>query len=257
MRHVAIFFPLRQLMLCDSCHNGLTGAYCKGRNKRYRYYWCPNKACESYHKSIKADEMEAVFEQLLVTITPKSTFWEWFERNVTQEWEKKKNFFKEKKANIHNKLKHLEEKKDRLVDMFAEGLITSQEEFKKKRDKVDNEILATKISHSEINMEGLNLEMLIHQAKTYSESIAELWRDLVHPEQRAKFMRFVFPEGISYCRKHTTSNQKIGYIFNVSKEFEESEDNNSQKSTWVDLSGFPLNQIIEELLIFQEEAVAS
>ncbi len=250
-------FPLRQIMQCDTCKNGLTGAYAKGRSKQYRYYWCKNKSCRQYSKSIKAERLEATFKILLTKITPIPAFWESFRKNVLQAWEGKKNLFLKQKEAYANKLKRLENRRDRLIDMYADGLLNSKEEFEKKRDAIENEILTLKISHSEINIETLDIEVLIEQAKIYAESIAELWRDLVHPEQRAKFMRFVFPEGISYDRKKDVLNQQIGYIFNVSKAFEESKDKNPQISPLVTLRGFPLNQIIEELLIFQEEAVAS
>lgn len=38
-------FPLRRLVRCESCGTSLTGAFCKGRTRRYTQYWCPKKGC--------------------------------------------------------------------------------------------------------------------------------------------------------------------------------------------------------------------
>lgn len=60
-------FSLRTLLVCDHCNKHLTGAWSKGRTKRYAYYVCQNKACEYYGKSVSATVIEKQFKQVLKT----------------------------------------------------------------------------------------------------------------------------------------------------------------------------------------------
>lgn len=58
-------FPLRGLINC-SCGSSLTAAYSKSsKGKRHPYYWCRNKPCGLYGKSIRRDDIEAGFKKVL------------------------------------------------------------------------------------------------------------------------------------------------------------------------------------------------
>ena len=63
-------FPLRGFILCGDCCKPLTACWSKGKNKKYPYYLCPTKGCASYRKSIKREELEAQFEDVLQRLEP-------------------------------------------------------------------------------------------------------------------------------------------------------------------------------------------
>jgi len=58
-------FPLRGLHVCGECNKPLTGAWVKGRSKKYPYYYCQNKNCEQNGKMIRKKDMEDAFTSLL------------------------------------------------------------------------------------------------------------------------------------------------------------------------------------------------
>lgn len=57
-------FPMRGLILC-SCGKPYTAAHCKGRSKSYIYYFCQNKTCNFYGKSVSKKSMEDEFVTVL------------------------------------------------------------------------------------------------------------------------------------------------------------------------------------------------
>ncbi len=63
-------FPLRQAVQCAHCGSLLGGAYSRGRNAEYSYYFCLRKQCPRYRKSFGRDEMHERFESLLKTMVP-------------------------------------------------------------------------------------------------------------------------------------------------------------------------------------------
>lgn len=63
-------FPLRGAVRCSDCDNPLTACWTKGRSKRYPYYYCFTKSCESYGKAIAREKIEGEFANLLHTLEP-------------------------------------------------------------------------------------------------------------------------------------------------------------------------------------------
>ena len=64
-------FPLRGFVTCGDCGKPLTACWSRGKlGKRYPYYFCFNKSCDSYRKSIKRERLEGAFEGLLKKLQP-------------------------------------------------------------------------------------------------------------------------------------------------------------------------------------------
>lgn len=67
-------FPLRGAILCGDCGHPYTACWSKSKTgKRYAYYLCHHQPCISYRKSIRRDDLEGAFEDLLVSIEPSPT----------------------------------------------------------------------------------------------------------------------------------------------------------------------------------------
>ena len=63
-------FPLRGFVTCSCCDKSMTAAWAKGKTKSYAYYYCFNKDCGEYRKSIRKEKLEGDFDTLLASITP-------------------------------------------------------------------------------------------------------------------------------------------------------------------------------------------
>ncbi|MEM9469447.1 MAG: recombinase family protein [Pseudomonadota bacterium] len=63
-------FPLRGFISCGGCGKPMTSGWSKGRSKHYAYYYCQQKGCTHYGKSIKRDTVEQAFEELLKKMRP-------------------------------------------------------------------------------------------------------------------------------------------------------------------------------------------
>ncbi len=64
-------FPLRGAVVCASCETPMTSCWSRsGTGKRYPYFWCQTKGCSEYRKNIRAEKIDAGFEQVLSAMTP-------------------------------------------------------------------------------------------------------------------------------------------------------------------------------------------
>lgn len=51
-------FLLRGFVTCGACNETMTGAWSKGRNTKYVYYFCFNKGCREHRKSIRKKSLK-------------------------------------------------------------------------------------------------------------------------------------------------------------------------------------------------------
>lgn len=63
-------FALRGFVCCADCSTPLRSSWVKGNTKRYPYYLCQTKACDSYGKSIARDKVEGDIGALIKTLQP-------------------------------------------------------------------------------------------------------------------------------------------------------------------------------------------
>lgn len=80
-------FILRGAACCADCGVPLRSSWSKGAKKRYAYYLCQTKTCESYGKSIPRDRIEGEFEDYLRSLTPLQSLFDAARIMVRDAWE--------------------------------------------------------------------------------------------------------------------------------------------------------------------------
>lgn len=114
-------FPLRGFVLCDKCGNPMTSAWSKGRNKMYPYYFCDCKGCSAYRRSIRKENMEKEFEQLLVNLKPPKPVFSFFEDVLKDYWDGQYKRCEEKAALAQVELRKIERMEHQFLDRLVEA----------------------------------------------------------------------------------------------------------------------------------------
>jgi DNA invertase Pin-like site-specific DNA recombinase len=237
-------FPLRRTVLCSACGHWLTGSVSRGNGGRYAYYHCTARSCARYGKAIPKVLLEADFLQYLERITPKEEFLAIFKETVLDLWQEKKAHLEAEGRMLRGELMTLEERCRRVFDLYESGAY-AREEFQERREEVENQIAAAKISLSECRIDELDVEGVLTYATTFIGNLPRQWFDLPQ-ELRPRFQRLVFPEGIPYERDQGFGTTKLGFIYQLNLQF------SGVKSHVVSLRGFDWNQLIRELKAFQQ-----
>lgn len=101
-------FPLRQAVQCGSCRRLLGGAFSRGRSAEYPYYFCLNKKCLRYKKSVSSDTVHREFEDLLKKMTPTIEVIDTATSIFRQAWEKRSASSAERTALNRRELSSIE-----------------------------------------------------------------------------------------------------------------------------------------------------
>ena len=125
-------FPLRGLLNCGECEKHLTAAWTRGNGGRYGFYFCQNKKCKMFRKSINREEIEKRFKELLTMRTLKSEVGKLVNVVFDRIWKEEVNNFQKSEKNKSVERKNLEEKIEKLTDMT---LKTNSERLKRAYEK--------------------------------------------------------------------------------------------------------------------------
>ncbi len=221
-------FPLRKTVLCAHCGRPLTGSCSIGNGGKYPYYHCYNKDCATYGKIIPKEELEKKFMDFLYGIVPKEKFLQVFTESVLNLWQEEGLSFKLEAERHKKRLTALEEKRKRIFEMREDGSY-ARNEFRERKEEVENEIAAAKISLSEARIEQFNIEAALSYANQFIRNLGRQWFDLTQSHNR--FQKLVLPEGISYDRKNGFGTAKLGLIFEMNRQCAD------KKSLIVDCAG--------------------
>ncbi len=236
-------FPLRRTVFCGSCGRPLTGSCSTGHGGKYYYYHCYNKECPTYGKGFNKKDFEISFIKYLNSITPKEDFLTSFNGIVLNFWKEKERHFAKDVQNYQKQLAILEDKRKRIFEMREDGSY-SPEEFKERKEEIENKIMAIKISLSETRIEQFDIEGTLSYANNFILNLGRLWFDLAKSQLR--FQKMVFPEGISYSKKDGFRTTSLGLIYELNKTF------GTQKSPNVDIELIDWKKIVLELKQWKE-----
>lgn len=237
-------FPLRRTIICASCVIPLTGSASRGNGGRYFYYHCHNKNCKMYGKSIPKNDLEKEFMEYLEKITPKKKFLIIFKETIIDYWKETGKRFESSFKKYERQISLLEAQKKRIFEMREEGSY-SKEEFIERKEAVENEIAAIRLSLDISKIDSFNIEGTLSYAADFIGNLCEQWLEL-SPNIRARFQKLIFPEGIPYDRKKGIGTAKLGYIYELNQRV------GNLKSQDVDFEQIDWNNIIQELKEWQE-----
>ncbi|MFK5950250.1 MAG: recombinase family protein, partial [Methylococcales bacterium] len=124
-------FPLRGFITCGDCNHPMTSCWSTGSHARYPYYFCMQKGCDSYRKSIRKEEIEGAFENLLKQLKPTEGLFNLAGAMFKQLWDHRLNSQKSRanllKAEIKKIDRKIEQLFDRIVDADSPTIINAYE----------------------------------------------------------------------------------------------------------------------------------
>ena len=118
-KDISADFPLRGFVLCDDCEKPLTACWSKGRSKRYPYYYCMTKGCESRSKSIRKETIEGEFDELLADASPTQSLFDLAAAMFRDLWDQRLQRGAEQKQAMQRELSKVETQVENIVDRIV------------------------------------------------------------------------------------------------------------------------------------------
>lgn len=193
-------FPLRGFILCDDCCKPMTACWSQGKNQKYPYYLCATRGCESYRKSIKRDELEAAFKDVLMRLEPSKGLFQIAKAMFKDAWDMRlaqaSHAAKSLKLNVTKIEKQIDVLLDRIVDSGNGSVVAA---YEKRISKLEREKALTEEKLASNGKPRRTWEESFEHALRFLSSPWDIWKnsDLVG---KKTVLRLAFMEPLAYRR---------------------------------------------------------
>ena len=211
-------FPLRGFILCNDCGKPLTACWSQGKNSKYPYYLCASKGCTSYRKSIKREELEGEFENLLQRLEPSENLFGLVKAMFKDAWDLR--LVQAAQATMALKAKATEVEKqievllDRIVDSGNASVIAA---YEKRITKLEREKALAEEKLATGGKPRRTLEESFEHALQFLSSPWKIWSnsDLIG---KKTVLRLAFLEPLAYCRNQGLRTPNLAFPFKALSE---------------------------------------
>jgi len=208
-------FALRGAVDCADCDKPLTAAWSKGKNKKYPYYLCFNKDCESHRKSIPRNKIENEFEAMMTQLQPSEGLFNIATKMFKDLWDYQSHTNKDRAVRLKAKLARLDTDMTKLVDKMLDtdnGLVIAQIEKRMAKIDKDKHILEAEIEKLGKTPRGFR-EMFEH-ALTFLANPHKIWENGTFEERRT-VLKLAFIGKLKYSRKQGLRTPQTSIPFKV------------------------------------------
>jgi len=207
-------FPLRHFVRCGACGRPLTASFATGRNKlKYPYYRCRNSECLAVH--VKKDDLERDFKLLLDAITIKTVpRLKRFRDRVLDSWCQLTAEAVAEQALQRKRMEDLEKQQRTLLDKLVKGVITDDAYASKTRE-LTVEIAVCKSGVHDADLQEAEVQSALDGADDLLRNIRTLWERLELVEDKQRFQKLLFPDGLTYTNGKGFENTVTSPIINV------------------------------------------
>ncbi len=208
-------FVLRGAVSCADCTKPLTASWSKGQNKKYPYYHCFNKSCDSYKISIPRDRMENHFETLLAQLQPSQTLFKAASRMFKDLWDYQGHVAQSRIKGLQDDLLKLDadlaKKLERMFDTENETIIAAIET---RINNIEKEKLAITETIKKLGKPVRPFKTMFEQALTFLANPYSIWQN-GNFEDRKMVLKLAFSDRLSYSRNGGFRTPKTSQPFQI------------------------------------------
>ena len=212
-------FPLRGFVSCGDCDHPMTAAWSKGRNAQYPYYFCQNKDCGSYRKSIRREKIESEFETILRSLQPTRKLFNLAREIFSDLWAGRlantkahAAISKGKATKIDAKISQLME---RLLKADSPALVNA---YETQITKLEEEKIRFVEQASGNGQPLKNFDEMFRTAMAFLSNPWKLWASDVLEHKRL-VLRLAFPGRLAYRRNEGYRTAGIAEPFRLLRDF--------------------------------------
>jgi DNA invertase Pin-like site-specific DNA recombinase len=231
-------FPLRAFVRCSNCESHLTGSFSRGRSKRYPYYRCFNRNCDSgahypsvqVHKEFRGFLSDTSSNRLSLKRLKQTI------QRIAETWSDSSQILAEKRA---LEITRTKDQQQQLIRMKMDQLI-NDEEFVAQRSDLMSRLAELEAHEIERDIDSDAVLQNIDSICSPLEDLGAAWLGLPIELQR-RFQMIALPEGYVLGRVGTALRGRLFTLLGAS---------GTSKSSLVPPTGLCWNQLAEEIEAF-------
>jgi len=203
-------FPLRRFIHHPSGRK-LTGAWSKGRSKKYPYY-CFQQA----HLSFKKDELEESFLNYFDFFKIDGDDYKELCRLAKEHFSAASEDQRIERSRLEKHIKELKEKQRMLIQKNYKGIV-SDTVLKQESECIEQELLEAHAVLAVIPERKISVEKLLEMVREFLKKPSEIWKK-AHFEDQLLLQWFNFPKGVCFEKANFRTGE-ISSVFNAKQLF--------------------------------------
>lgn len=207
-------FPLRGFVAC-SCGKPFTSSWSKGRTARYAYYYCQNRQCGEFSKTIRREELEGEFAALLARMTPARKLIDLAGKMFEELWAHRMNYQQARRSLLEAErvkiMRKIEQTLDRIVEAEVPSVVRSLEQRVKALEE-DKFVIEEKIANSDRPLRDYRTSY--RTAMEFLSNPCNLWASSRFEDKRA-VLKMAFADRLTYVRGEGYRTAKTTLPFSV------------------------------------------
>jgi site-specific DNA recombinase len=213
-KNISADFPLRGFITCAECGKPYTAAWSQSRNgTKHPYYFCHQKGCSSFRKSIRRDVLEGEFEALLATMRPTAGLFEVASAMFRDGWDQRRAQSNAIALRVKNQIAQIEKKAEQLVDRLVEASSdTLVKAYEKRIATLDRDRVAMGETMARLRTEHRTFDEMFEHAMRFLKNPGKIWAS-EHLSDKRAVLKLAFADQIAYDRKHGLRTAHLAYPF--------------------------------------------
>ena len=207
-------FPLRGAVCCSECGTPLTAGWCKGKTKKYPYYFCRTKGCPA-RGMIARNKIEGEFEALLAQLQPSPPMFAMVRQMFKDAWEQ---FRKDYAASVKAVQDEITEVESQISNLVRNTVSVTNPRvlsaFEKEIDTLELRQLVLREKASQDGQPKGSFEDLFELSIRFLTSPCNTWKSGRFDVQRL-VLKLAFSDRLSYNREEGFLNTKTSMPFNM------------------------------------------
>ncbi len=209
-------FVLRGFAACGECGHPLTSCWSKSSTgKQHAYYRCHHKPCSSFGKSIKRDQIEADFGEVVRNLTPAPGMVELATAMFRDAWDQRSAHCQQAIDYVRQELKIL----DRQIDELLERIVDATnprviQAYENKIGKLEDQKIILREKAQKTGQPQYTFEQMFELSMLFLTNPWKIWCSGDFKLRRI-LLRLAFLERPRYYRKDGSLNVKKSLPFNL------------------------------------------
>ncbi len=220
-KDINLDFPLRGFIMCECCGASMTSCWAHGRNGKYAYYHCRTKGCEQYGKSIKKEQMEGEFEQLLKDLTPTSHVINCMQKIIVQLEDKKSVQFQDYVSDLKNQIVLIDRKTEQFMErIMAANSTTLISTYERQVQQMEEQRIIINDKIKKCGTLDTGMAEAVRTGFKFLENPHKYWAS-AGLEGKRMVLKATFSRPLGYHRQRGFRTAALSLPFSVLREFAE------------------------------------
>ena len=192
----------------------MRAAWCAGRSAKYPKYWCSNRECDLYAKTIKRDDIEGAFENLLQEIKPEARTVEAARRRLMHRWQTRFDDVTDYHASLTKEAQSIAKQINELVDCVPTASRTVADAYERRIDELELKRAALDEKQSQHSPDNFDYRTAFERVTTFIKNPYKRWKSGIIEKQQL-VLDMCFLRDVKYHPKQAYYTAHLSPTFGV------------------------------------------